>query len=169
MTVVLLVSACACRADDKAVRKELEAMLRRGVASIVKGGASASVLNEITTPDYTVTEADGRVRTRAEVIQTLRSRQKPPSTPAVTTRITDLRVSGDQADSGVNTIISVRLKDLRGEIGPKGKTHVIQNVGSSRITWVKTTKGWLMKKSVKGQDKLLIDGKPAPAPRPVRP
>jgi hypothetical protein len=156
----------AARADDRAVRRELEAIYAKYVRA-AKQKEKAPVkqfIQRYTVADFQQKMPGGRTLNRAEVTAML------TEGPGAAAQIVDeqlnirrLTVKGNEA------IVTYADRSTAVAADPQGNSHKIVATSTSRDTWVKTPAGWKMRLSEVLEAKTLMDGKPVddkPVPQP---
>jgi ketosteroid isomerase-like protein len=150
------------RADDAAVKKELNALFGNFAAAFRKKDVKTAM--SFFAPDYTATEG-GRTLTRAQVeAQTAMAMSRLKSVDALSWNIQKLTVKGSTATTVALESMTATIVDTEGQMGPKGQTHKIKDVERTRDRFVKTSKGWLLKHSETLSADITIDGKKLAAP-----
>jgi ketosteroid isomerase-like protein len=140
-----------CRADDKSVRKELQA----GYARLCQATdhKDLKAIQDLSTSDFTMDEG-GKIQTAKAVLATLEQQFKMMQSSSTTMTIRTLNVHNNQAVAVVDYTSSMTMKD------GQGKTHQVTGKGVDEDTWVKTRSGWRMKKVKSLKWDGLMDGKP---------
>jgi ketosteroid isomerase-like protein len=146
----LMCLPATCRADNDAVRKQIEAQIARFQAAFRKKDIAA--MRNITTPDFTLKSRDGTVSTRREANAALVVEMKSiKSIKSWTIKIEKLTVKGNVATAIVSErmVASVADRYL--------KERETLNTGRMKETWVKTAAGW----SYKRAEQIASSGGPA--------
>jgi len=144
------------RADDRSVRRELEALYAQE-ARILKQGERYQLkrfLLDHTTNDYRLKTEGGKMMSREDTAANL---EEGPMAAARFTgqefRILKLSVKGDEAVVLFKDRTTAVIED------PQGNAHKIVNMSNTRDTWVKTPDGWKTRLTEVLSSKTLLDGK----------
>jgi len=152
-SVLIIAVAAIATADDKAVRKELEA----GYAKFTKAMMAKDVkgLMAIAGPDFQYVSKNGKMnRAQIEAMLTQQFAMTDRFTSA-TVKINSLTVKGDTVVAAVSNYGAALLKG-----GEKGKAMKMETKGTSSDTWKKVKGKWLISKVETLTENTLIDGKP---------
>jgi hypothetical protein len=151
----------AARADDRTVRRDLDAIYAKYVQAAKQKEKTAlkQFIQQYTVADFQQKVPGGRTLNRAQVTAMM------TEGPAAGTRIVDeqlkihqLAVKGNVAVMTYNDQTTAIVADQQ------GKSHKIVSTSTSRDTWVKKPAGWKMRLSEVLQAKTMMDGKPVPQP-----
>jgi ketosteroid isomerase-like protein len=144
----------AVRADDKAVRKEIEGLYAKMVQAM-KNKNIKSVM-ETGTPDFTMKQANGQVLKAKDVaVQMQGEFAMTKSVDQCTMTIDKLTVNGNTAVSTASYIMAMTVGGQK-----PGETHKFTSKGINKDTLVKTPKGWKFKSVENVKDTMTMDGKP---------
>lgn len=151
VAISTLSTSCAFAESDAAVRKQLVAGYNTIIAAMKAKDIKPIVA--ISTPDFTLKE--GSHTFTAEQTMAREKKMFAATVPfgKITMTIAKLRVTGGTAVATVDFLSSVTVP-------VKGKNCTIIDRGQTQDTWVKTTKGWRMKRVVTIKGGRTIDGKP---------
>lgn len=147
----------AARADDRTVRRDLDAIYAKYVQAAKRKEKTAlkQFIQQYTVADFQQKIPGGRTLNRAQVTAMM------TEGPAADVRIVDehlkirkLSVKGNEAVATYTDQSTAVVAD------PQGKSHRIVSTSTSRDTWVKTPRGWKMRLSEVLQAKTMMDGKP---------
>jgi hypothetical protein len=148
------------RAD---ARSELQALYNRGLQSYRKG--NPDFLINLQTPDFTMKLPDGRTINRRQAnaqirnsIQAFKKLQPGRKPPTIDTRVLGVASRGNQAVATVASSATFSTKDAQ------GKSHTIRSVSTERHTWVKTPKGWRVRRVEALKTNTTVNGKPVGMP-----
>jgi hypothetical protein len=153
------------RADEKAVRRELEAQYARWARAHTARDISAlqRFIEEETTPDF-VFKGPRRTHTRREELETYRPVRegKQPWAPAREYRTTldRLSVHGGEALAVVTDRAVSIVRDPKITGDPVRKRHVLIMERTNRDVWVRTAAGWKLQKRAVLSGKQSLDRKP---------
>ncbi|MGC8667552.1 MAG: nuclear transport factor 2 family protein [Chthonomonadales bacterium] len=151
--LMVVLGAQGLRADVTAVRKALSARYAASDAALRK--KDARVLMGMVTPDFTVKTAAGQTLTAKQLPALLE--QEFAAIKEIKDsrwRILDLKVKGNVATVKMTQTLSGVI------LGQDQKTHTLSSTNVSVDTWVRTSAGWKLRKSVELSEKTLVDGKP---------
>lgn len=157
MVLALAVGPQALRADTAAVRKALSERYAASDAALRKKDAGA--LMGMVTKDFTVKTAAGQILTAKQLPALLQ--QEFAAIKEIKDsrwRILDLKVKGSTATVKMTQTLTGVI------VGQDQKTHTLSSTNVSLDTWVRTSAGWKLRKSVELSEKTLLDGKPIPQP-----
>lgn len=173
-TGVALVAASlvSARADEASVRKEMKADFDKAVkafrAKDIKGFMA------MIADDFHGKGMDGKPMTKASMEAEMKQHMAETKTlDTADLTIDKIKTDGKTATTDSTLVLKMHVVDSKGEMGPKGKEHVMDMVEKSHETWVKGKGGWLEKTSepLPG-GKMMMDGKPfmpGPPPKPAKP
>lgn len=154
--VAAVMLAIGARADEKAVRKELEHTLALGAKAFLH--KDLKTLEAGMAPDYRAVTADGRTITKQESLAQMKMVMAMASTiERVDFKLRSLTVQWNMkaADARVDTCFAGTMLD------DKGKGHPVTLSGPTRQLWVKTAGGWKLKQlKDMGAQTMTMDGKP---------
>jgi Domain of unknown function (DUF4440) len=144
------------RADDRSVRRELEALYAQE-ARILQHGERHELkrfLLDHTTDDYRLKSEGGKTLSREDTAANL---EEGPMAAARFTgqeyRILKLTVKGNEAVVLFKDRTTAVIEDQQ------GNPHKIVNMSNTRDTWVKTPDGWKTRLTEVLSSKTLVDGK----------
>lgn len=138
--MILILAACCLpvRADDAAVRKQIESQMARFQQAFRKKDLAG--MRAITTPDFTIKSIQGRVSTHKEADAALAIELRAlRSIPEWTLKIEKLAVNGKVATAIVSEHMVAKMVDSA------GAEKVSTLNGRMRETWVLTSTGWRYK------------------------
>jgi ketosteroid isomerase-like protein len=143
------VTARVAGADDKAVRKEIEAAYTALAKADTKNDGKAYIA--MLTADYKRTYPSGKWGGRESIENqfALRSREEKAT---VTFHIEQLTLKGAQA-------VAMVKESTRSTYDEKGVRHTVEFVRTLRSTWIKTPKGWRLHLNEEKNRKIYEDGK----------
>jgi ketosteroid isomerase-like protein len=147
-------TALPARADDAAVRKQLEAQYAKLATAFKKKNVNGVMA--IGTSDFSMKEPNGTVsdaKASAEGIKQMFAGVK--SFNKVEMKIQKLTVKGNQA-----VATSTYLYDSQTPAPPKGKSHRMVQKGLSKDTWVKAGNTWKVRVVEMLNGEMSMDGKP---------
>jgi ketosteroid isomerase-like protein len=156
MLLALCLWACVARADDKAVRKELDAAYTRMARATQKKDIAA--MTRYMAPDYQEVGLTGKLSNRQQAQADQKQMLTVAETLSVQFKISQATIKGSEAVVLLRYIFSMVTKAY---VDPEGKTHKVVANAPMRHTWTKTKQGWLLKRveELKGGT-LTMDGKP---------
>ena len=159
LSALALLTACTLlptlgRADDTATRKAIE----KQYAKIAQAYKTKTIkpIQDVSTPDYTLTLPSGQVATRQQMEQqfgTLVSFIQ--SITSASDKISKVSVKGSTAV--VDTVETVN--GVVADPQTQGKTHTLGTSTQYRDTWVKAGNTWLRKHSDLLKSAMTTDGK----------
>jgi ketosteroid isomerase-like protein len=142
------------RADDKAVRKEIEGMYAKIVTAMKHKNVQA--IMEMGTPDFTMKELKGPpVKAKDVAAQMQAQMATVKSVDSCTMTLDKLVVKGNTAVATENNATAMTVLGQK-----KGETHKVTSKGTTEDTFVKTPKGWKFKSVNTIKDIMTMDGKP---------
>jgi uncharacterized protein DUF4440 len=148
------------RMVDKSARcvsvlSELEAVFAERVKAVKNIDAEAQVAQ--VSPDYSATEPDGRTLTYDQIVAYIRmGPQQIISVQDFNLMIESLTIRGDEAIVDARQQSFSRTQRLR-----DGNIHSVVTGVLQREIWVKTSKGWKLRRVDNLRErKFLVDGKP---------
>lgn len=155
--LILLAVACAAVSfaeNPKAVRKILDANYKKFAKTFQTKNAKAML--DMMTDDYTVTQPNGQVLTKAQIGKAMTQQMQAFTNSTWVRKITSLKVNGNQAVAQVSG-------DFNGTLvgGPDNKPHKFRLVATTTDTWIKNGKLYKLQKSVVQKNAVTMDGKPA--------
>jgi len=148
--VFTTMTASICQADDRAVRKELDADYLRMCQGVKS--KDTKPMEELSTPDFTMEEAGQTEDAKAALAQ-LKQGFKTMQSADCTMTIRTLKIRKDQAVAVVHYTTAFIMKDAQ------GKTHQMTGSGDNEDTWIKTKNGWRIKKVKTLKSEETMDGK----------
>ena len=165
---LVMVLALGALADDAAVKKQLDSELTEMMAAFKKGDAKACM--SIMADDYVGIGPQGEKVDKAAA--TAMMKKYMTDTKKINSSkftIADLKVKGNSATCISTFNLDAVVVDNDGMMGEKGKTHRMQMVELTNVTWTKKGSKWLIsKESPAGPPKMMVDGKPFnPGPPPA--
>jgi hypothetical protein len=144
------------RADDRSVRRELEALYAQE-ARILKQGEryeSKRFLLDHTTNDYRLKTESGKTVNREDAAANLEEGMMAAARfTGQEFRILKLSVKGNEAVVLFKDRTTAVIED------PQGNAHKFVNMSNTRDTWVKTPDGWKTRLTEVLSSKTLVDGK----------
>lgn len=156
-TVVTGLAPVAARADNAAVKRELTALFVKFSIAFKKKDVKTAL--SFFSSDYIATES-GKKITRAQVeSQMTLALANLKSVDTLTWDIEKISVKGGQATTEALETLSATVVDTVGTLGKKGETHRLKDVERTRDVFVKTPKGWLLKRSDTLFANISIDGR----------
>ena len=162
------------RADERAVRRELEAKYAFSARAHTAPSIAGMVrfLREDTTPDF-VFKGPRRTHTRQQELATYQPvRQgKEPWAPAreFRTHLDRLTLHGVTAIAVVTDRAKSIVRDPRITGDPAGKPHVLAMERTNRDLWIKTRAGWKLNRREVVSGKQALDARPFTQPPALRP
>lgn len=137
------------------VLKELEAVFAERVKAVKNIDAEAQVAQ--VSPDYSATEPNGQTLTYEQIVAYIRlGPQQIISVQDFNVTIESLTIRGDEAIVDARQQNYSRTQRLR-----DGNVHNVLTGVLQREIWVKTAKGWKLKRVDNLRErKFLVDGKP---------
>ncbi len=150
--ISLAVSACA---DD---RTEINALYAKLKQYLVTNNPDGILPLEM--PDFKATMADGKVLNGKAL--SARMKQQSAGSKLLKMDIEPKKVDIKGKSANVLTFFSFssEMVDAAGNMGPKGKKHVMAGSGNISNTLVKTPQGWKFKTMKEEKAKMTMDGKP---------
>jgi hypothetical protein len=153
------------RADERSVRKEIEALYAR-YARLVKQDERYPLKRfflEHTTDDFRMKSENGKIMSREDAAANI---DEGPMAMARFTgqdyRIVKLAVKGNQAVVDYRDRTTAVIEDR------EGNPHKLVSTSTARDTWVKTPEGWKTRLTEVFSSKTLLDGKEV-KPRRTKP
>ncbi len=167
--LALALAVPAVADDAAAVKKELMANFNKATkqfkAKDIKGFMS------MYTDDFKGKGMGGMPQTKASITKEMKeAMDTTKSLDKSELKISKLTVQGNTAQVESAMTLGMKVVDAKGEMGPKGKTHDMLMVENGKEIWVKTKSGWKVKSGeVLPSSKMLVDGKPPPPPKKIKP
>ena len=144
----------SAHADDAVARKALDQQYAK-ISQAYKT-KTLKPLQDVTTPDFTLTVPGGRSVTRAQAEQQMNMYLSfILSVTSAKEKINKLTVKGNEAT--VDTLESIQ--GVTADMQSQGKTHTMELANQNRDTWVKAGGTWLRKHSTLLKGTLTTDGK----------
>jgi ketosteroid isomerase-like protein len=146
-------TALPVRADDAAVRKQLNGQYAKLAAAFKSKNANAVMA--LGTPDFSMKERNGVVsdaKASTEGIKQMFAMVK--SFNRVDMKIHKLAVKGNQA-----VATTTYVYDSQTPPDPKGKSHRMVSKGLTKDTWVKAGSTWKVRSVEMLKDEMTMDGK----------
>ena len=155
LTLLLAGTATLAHADDAATRKALQ----QQYAKITQAYKTKSIkpIQDVSTPDYTLTMPSGQVVTRQQMeSQFAMQLSFLQNVSNVSSKLGKIDVKGKEAKVDALETISASISDPQ----TQGKVHTVDSSNQYRDTWVKLGNGWLRKHSDLLKVTMKMDGKP---------
>lgn len=152
------IACCASAFGDnlKAVRKTLDSNYKAFTKDFQKRDSKAMLA--MMTDDYTVTQPGGQTLTKQQIGDAMETQMKMTSNATWIRKITSLKLDGKKAIAQVQG-------NFHGTItGPDSKPHDFKLDAVTTDTWVKTSSGYKLQKSVVLKNNVAVDGKPMHQP-----
>lgn len=144
----------SAHAEDALARKALEQQYAK-ISQAYKT-KTLKPLQDVTTPDFTLTVPGGRSVTRAQAEQQMSMYLSfILSVTSAKEKISKVTVKGNEAT--VDTLESIQ--GVTADMQSQGKTHTMELANQNRDTWVKSGGTWLRKHSTLLKGTLTTDGK----------
>jgi hypothetical protein len=155
--------APSARADERSVRRELEALYAQS-ARIIKQDERYALKRfflDHTTPDFRLKSENGKTISREDAAEAMESGAMAAARfTGQEYRILKLTLKGNEA-------IALYKESTTAIIGDaQGNPHKIISSSTARDTWVKTPEGWKTRLTEVLSSKTLLDGKEVKAGRP---
>ncbi len=160
-TVILAMLAgfgTVARADDKAVRKEIEAGYKK--LSAAMKAKDINGIMALGTVDFSMKQPGRPAQNGEQVKKEMEQNFAMAKSMSMSTKVKKLNVKGDTATAMTEMTGRMTMVDTQGMFGPKGKTHKMSDAGTSKDIWAKTPIGWKVKSVEVLTYKATMDGKP---------
>lgn len=154
--LLLCAHVSGARADNTAIRKELDSQYAKFNQSLVKKDMKA--MFEMLTPDVTFKGKTGQTENREQLRQMMSQMISIMTISKATNKIGKLTLKSNMA------IVEAMSKSEGKMKGSDGKLHSVAYTSKTRDFWTKTTSGWKIKKIEGISEQMLMDGKPFQQP-----
>ena len=153
--VAASVSFCSFAQDAATARKAIEGRYAEYVKAIKSKNLKA--IMSLSTADRTYKTKEGQVHKRADIEKNIGNQFKAiKSYDDVKFTIKDFKLTGKEAIVTVTSAVKAKII-----MTPDGKkTGALETKTESRVWWISTDKGWLIKKTEVISDSQMLDGKP---------
>ena len=152
-------STTACRAQAAPTKKQFQEMYDKIAAGAKKKDIKST--EEMLAPDM-IWKGQGMTMKRDEWLKTIEAQMKSTTSISVCTMtVNSVKKIGDKVQVESVFHMTAEIVDSKGDMGPKGKSHKLNETSTSHDTWAKIGGKW---KAVLLDDqpgsKVLVDGKP---------
>lgn len=155
LACALLAAGSPARADDRADIAALYAKLRQ---AILTNHPEATLAME--TPDFVSKGEGGRTMNGKQLAEQMKAEHGRMKLKTMTIKIDKMAIHGRTADVTTSFAFSTEMVDKGGQMGPKGKAHLMAATGTIHNTLVKTAQGWKFKTMDERAGAVTMDGKP---------
>lgn len=151
----LFVLAASAGAEDRATRRELDAVYARMAQATRK--KDLQTILDLGAPDFKMKQQNGQVLTLQGLKQTLAMQMAMvQSIDAMEMKIQKLRVKGKTAE----TTVAYKMAMTSQADQKTGKSHIVADTGVTHDVLVKTPQGWKFKSVERVKSNMTMDGKP---------
>jgi ketosteroid isomerase-like protein len=151
-----LCAAVSARADDKA---EISSLYQKLETALKTQKYEATLGLE--TPDFVSTDAQGKKSTGKQMVEDMKKQNMGGTTvKEMSIKLQSVAISGKSAKVTTSFTYDVQVTDSKGNMGPKGKTHIMAMKGSVKNDLLKTAAGWKFKTMQMSPTSMMMDGKP---------
>lgn len=155
---LILCIACPCiaRADDKAEIQALYDKLCKLIDSNQVDGTLA-----LETPDFKAKGRNGQTMDGKQLASQMKMQHQMMKNSKMSIKVAKCTVKGKTADVTTAFKFSGEMVDQMGQMGPKGKTHIMGMSGGAHNVLEKTAGGWKFKSFEEAANgAMTMDGKP---------